>query len=155
MNYLGKRGEDFISILLEKSGIACKKMPGNFIDYDFECKLGRKKFTIEVKYDWLAQKTGNIAIEYRNTRQDKPSGISATTADLWVTLIEDGNNIVAWVCKTEDLKKLFFAGGREVNGGDNNSAMKLFKQEEIFAISVRVDDAVDEKDIVKRVKKLL
>lgn len=156
MNYLGNRGEKYIQSLFENCGITCEKMPGNHIEYDFKCKLGKKNFTAEVKYDWLAQKTGNIAIEFHNTKKDSPSGINATTADVWITLIEDGNNITAWLTKTSELKNYFEKkDGRIVHGGDDNSSMKLFRQEEIFSISKRIDNLGSVNEILKEIRRIL
>jgi phage N-6-adenine-methyltransferase len=39
---------------------------------------------VEIKADWQAARTGNIYLETCNTRWEKPSGLTATHADLWV-----------------------------------------------------------------------
>src|SRR6185295_17990226 len=39
--------------------------------------------TFEVKNDIMAKRTGNVAIEHHNCKQDKPSGLMATEAHFW------------------------------------------------------------------------
>jgi len=49
-------------------------------------------FTIETKYDMMAAKTGNVAVEIEsrdNSGKIIPSGLSATTADIWAFAFSD------------------------------------------------------------------
>ena len=39
--------------------------------------------TYELKYDKKSQETGNLYFETRNTRQQRPAGLTATRADCW------------------------------------------------------------------------
>lgn len=48
----------------------------------FDLRIGSLNRTFEVKNDLLAERTGNIAIEFEC--RGRPSGLAATTADYWV-----------------------------------------------------------------------
>ena len=54
-------------------------------EYDvcFVLPHGSKRFC-EIKTDFKAEHTGNIYLEIRNTCVNKPSGLTVTTADIWV-----------------------------------------------------------------------
>ena len=94
--------------------------------------------TIEVKLDLLAQKTGNIAIEYRS--RGKKSGISTTKAKYWVFVIsiedKEYGEFPIVVITTEYLKEIarkYYKLGRTIRGGDNNtSEMVLVPIKDIF-----------------------
>ena len=66
----GTHGEKFVVQVFEQAGISCVKNPdvNTRLEHDLDCKIGRTKFTTEVKFDVMAQRTGNIAIEYHNTK---------------------------------------------------------------------------------------
>ncbi len=58
----------------------------------FDIKIISQNLTFEVKNDLMAEKTGNIAIEYEC--RGKPSGLAVTTADYWVYKYKNrGSNI--------------------------------------------------------------
>jgi len=152
----GDKGENAVKCLLDSIGVDVN-LKGKGIEYDLECKLKRKKFTIEVKYDWMAQKTGNLAIEYYNTKKNAPSGIDATEADIWCVCLEDGENITIWMTPTSLLRRHIKENKpyRTVEGGDNNSAMKLYRQDDILSIFVRIDDKLSAEETLKTLKKIL
>ena len=80
-------------------------------------------FKVEVKSDRLAHKTGNIFIEIFS--RGKPSGISTTTADIWIYRIEA--NDTAIIVPTQIIKKIvkecFIKNNRKYTlGGDNNTS---------------------------------
>lgn len=79
------------------------------------------KFPIlyEVKADFKAQETGNIAIEYRYKKQ--ASGISTTKSHYWVQLLGEK----FYVFNTHDLReelKLNWLYYQKVEGGDDNQS---------------------------------
>jgi len=45
---------------------------------------------VEVKWDKRAAATGNLYFEVENTRQHRPSGVAATTADSWRHVLGEG-----------------------------------------------------------------
>ena len=55
--------------------------------YDLMTEKDSRRYLFEVKNDVLAQKTGNLAFEYRC--RGKPSGLSITEAEWWVHLVGD------------------------------------------------------------------
>ena len=74
---------------------------------------------IEVKFDRMTQKTGNVYIEYES--RTKASGIRTTEADYWAYFTQDEE---CFVISTKRLKeKIFKLKPRRVPGGDNNSSM--------------------------------
>lgn len=98
------------------------------IKYDITCSFG----TIEVKYDLYEAKSGNVAVEFWNTKLNKPSGISATTSKIWSFVLADKS---IWFCNTEILKNYCndVKPYRIIScGGDQNSSMKLYKRHQIF-----------------------
>lgn len=106
-------------------GIELRPNPGpDFQAFDLMGECRGRAFTLEVKYDVLATRTGNLAIEFFNTRQGRNSGILATKADLWVVVI--GGPPQPYVATVPSLLAYFHAAdGRYVQGGDDNSEMKL------------------------------
>lgn len=76
-------GEKYeMEILKHIPHIKCKKMLGNFKEYDLKIyHLDRRYNTYEIKADFMIHKTGNICIEYECN--NKPSGISTSTARYW------------------------------------------------------------------------
>lgn len=156
---LGRIGEQTVIGLFNSAGISTVKETdlSKKYDHDLICKIDEKDFTCEVKFDAMACETGNLAIEYHNSRQDKPSGISVTKAKLWAHLIKDGDNIVVFIVKTKKLKDFIKENKpfKEISfGGDKNSEMWLYKTNDILPIFTRVDNLKTE-DILKTVRKVL
>jgi len=123
--------------LLNEAGLLARKNPekrdrAKMIQWDVESQVGSRQFTVEVKFDAYEAKSGNVAVEHFNVKQCKPSGISATTADLWCFVFADGS---VWVARVSDLKKFVAAtkAFRDIAcGGDDNAAIKLFRRDHIL-----------------------
>jgi hypothetical protein len=83
----------------------------------FHEMLSKKK--IEVKYDRMTRKTGNVYIEYES--RNKPSGIRTTQADYWTYFVHDDE------CFTISVKRLKVKLAKlkppKIPGGDNNTSM--------------------------------
>ena len=62
---------------------------------EFDIEIPELQKTVEVKFDPMSQKTGNIVIEYYH---DKPSAFSVSIADYWV--IDTGVK-ASWFSKEE------------------------------------------------------
>jgi len=91
--------------------------------------------TFEVKFDEMADYTGNIAIEYES--RGKPSGISITKAIYWVQYYGNKFHIML----VEDLKKeLPDITWKDVVGGDVGSNTKIHL--------IKKDKFKDECDII-------
>jgi hypothetical protein len=83
--------------------------------------MGPEK-TVEVKWDKRAGQSSRLYFEVLNTRQKRPSGVAATTADLWCHVLGDG--ATALIVPVSELRTFLEAGNfREVqtSGADSNS----------------------------------
>lgn len=100
-------------------------------DFRYDLKLGNIKEEelaeifankkIEVKYDQLSLKTGNIFVEYES--RGKKSGISKSEAEYYCYAFGDTFHLV----KTQDLKdrcRKYLGTSRDTYGGDNNRDRK-------------------------------
>lgn len=154
----GKRGEKLVASVLEFGGIECEINDSSTnIYYDISCKMGRKKFKVEVKSDYMAAKTGNLAIEYYNTKKDEESGLYITKAEIWAHCIKDGDNLTVWATNVKTLKQFIEDEKPERiidNGGDNNASLLLYKDFHILEIFRQLDN-LEEKQIKKVMKELL
>jgi hypothetical protein len=99
-------------------------------DFKYDLKEGKLKgetkfhkmlsnSKIEVKFDRMTRKTGNVYIEYES--RGNPSGIRTTEADYWAYFTQDEE---CFVISTKKLKeKIIKLKPRKIKGGDNNSSM--------------------------------
>jgi hypothetical protein len=82
----------------------------------------------------MAVRTGNIALEYFNSKSMKPSGITATKADWWVHKI-DGE---LWIIRVSDLLN-FTKTEKPVRmisrGGDDNADLLLYQIETFTSVA--------------------
>lgn len=97
-----------------------------YINYEYP-------FSLEVKYDIYAAKSGNIAVEYFNTKQNKPSGINASKANFWIYYLCKESIYMISLTKLKDFTNRE-SPFRLVNGGDNNAAIMLYKKDHILPI---------------------
>lgn len=136
----GDRGEQALLSLLAAAGLAAGKNPAEDKDgkarYDLWIDLPGRRITAEVKFDRWECRSNNVALEYRNPRSDKPSGITATRADLWVFCLTDGS---VWCCRTTDLKRHWRKGPAGLGFvrdmavcGDGNSSSCLYERVALF-----------------------
>lgn len=132
----GEAGEGYVEDLLSSAGISFEKSQGRFSEWDYKIIAQERDICLEVKYDLLEARTGNIAIEYHNNRVNKPSGILATSSDIWVVVL--GNPPSAWMANTQDVLEYFENGShlKDIKGGDGGYAasLRLFKSAEILKI---------------------
>lgn len=139
----GKNAEELLKQLLRDASIESESNPKNKdVEWDVSGTLFGLDFHIEAKFDLMEAKTHNVAIEYHNSKLDKPSGIFATKADLWAIILSDP--LTVWVSRTSDLKKYVETESclKDIKaGGDKNASLKLFNRDSIFAdIFHRIDD---------------
>tara|TARA_Y100001938_G_scaffold150868_1_gene243974 strand:+ start:661 stop:1164 length:504 start_codon:yes stop_codon:yes gene_type:complete len=129
---------------------------GAFSDWDLSAAqigTGYEVFTVEVKYDEMQAKTGNIAIEIYNPRSGKPSGLTATKADLWCHVLQES----VWITSVKELRKFcketppfkMFS-----SAGDGNAAILLYKTKDILEIFERIDECKTE-EISSKINSLL
>jgi hypothetical protein len=113
-HYERKALEYFPNIKSYKQSIGC------FKDYDLLITQNdNKKLKVEVKADFMACKTGNLAVEWECS--GKPSGISTSKADLWVFFTIDGIKEDCYIIPTNELSKLT-RYCHSVSGGDGKRA---------------------------------
>lgn len=156
----GKNGENAAISLFQLIGIDCKKDEDKDKrnDHDLVCQLDKLKFTVEVKHDLMAEKTGNIAVEYHNSKLDKPSGIYSTKANLLVYIVPDQDNMTIWVCSVKKVREFIkdVAPFRSVkNAGDKNANLFLYKEDDILGpLFIRIDN-ISKDEALKVIKKHL
>jgi hypothetical protein len=155
----GGFAENLVRSLLDVANIpnvknSASKQTG-MIEWDIKIEINGQIFTIEVKFDKMASKTGNLAIEYYNTKSKKPSGILATTSDLWAVVLNEPSSI--WLVKTTDLLT-FFHNEKPLKdikyGGDKNASMKIFSKQHILPIFQRID-SIKSSELMSAIAKLL
>tara|TARA_B110000977_G_scaffold14822_1_gene18287 strand:+ start:664 stop:1008 length:345 start_codon:yes stop_codon:yes gene_type:complete len=98
-------------------------------DFKYDLKVGQIKEeqlgeifsskTIEVKYDLIAVKTGNVYIEYIS--RGKPSGISTSQADYYCFCIGDTFHLILSSVLKDKCRK-YLGTSRDKLGGDNNTS---------------------------------
>ena len=129
---------------------------GRFYDWDLsvaQVGTGYEVFTVEVKYDEMQAKTGNIAIEFYNSKLDRPSGLSATKADLWCHVLKDST----WITSVDKLKKLCeeTTPFKSFNyAGDENASILLYKTEDVLEIFERIDKCSKD-ELLQKINALL
>lgn len=137
----GKEGEQLVIDKLTAAGFICKLAPERSIEYDIHCCLEPKEFTIEVKFDLMASKTGNVAVEYWNSKSNKPSGVTATKANLWCHIIGDKEKEI-WITKTDELRSLIqTVPPLKIiqSGGNKNSDMMIYTKDAFCKKFKRID----------------
>jgi len=119
----------------------------NDIRYDLEIgRIAKKKLadilenkTIEIKYDLLASKTGNIAIEYEC--RNKASGISITESDYYCYIIAntkcDDIYILIETNKLKELCRKYYLMNKIKKLGDSNlSKAVIIPLKDLFSIKM-------------------
>lgn len=127
---IGKQAELELITFLESLGFNAK-LNDNYslrYEYDIIAEKNSNIVTFEVKYDVMSAKTNNIAIEYHNSKSNKPSGLLATKAKWWVHKIHDSVQI----CDVQTLKD-FTRTETPVKmiefGGDKNASLLIYEVE--------------------------
>jgi hypothetical protein len=87
-----------------------------------------KELTFEVKNDVMASRTGNVAVEFHNSKQDKPSGIDRTTALFWTHKLDADIWIIS-VAKLREFLKKEIPHRIIIGGGDDNANLYLYKKD--------------------------
>ncbi|PNX47995.1 MAG: hypothetical protein BV459_03295 [Thermoplasmata archaeon M11B2D] len=102
-------------------------------DFDLlvEHPTNGKTYSIEIKEDFMAADTGNVAVEYEC--RGKSSGIASTRADAWAYVLHERARVGVYLISTIDLMSAIRQDKhhREVIGGDfgSNTKMCLFRVE--------------------------
>lgn len=153
---IGDVGEKIVMSLLTAVSIQCVQAPGKGRrpSYDLEFCLQDKNYTIEVKYDLYASKSGNVAIEVYNPKSCKNSGLTATKANLWCHIV-DGHTYCAKVSDLHDFVKQNAPFRVICRGGDGNATLYLYKMEHILpAIFIDLTD-MNKNTLVKTITRMV
>jgi hypothetical protein len=120
----GLKAEDEVKELLKKHFNVQEPDIEKSAIKDYDIKIVSKNLTFEVKNDLMAEKTGNVAVEYESRK--KATGISVTKADYWVYKFAG----VFYMIETNRLKKELLENKNYwrsgVNGGDLGSNTMMF-----------------------------
>jgi len=127
---IGKETEKEVAVILEKKYNAKILCFGNTNEWDILAEIKGKKYSFEVKEDFIGKRTGNVGLEY--SCRGKPSGIETSKADFYIYKLHTKYHGIQYVLhKTAVLKNKikkheYFT---TVNGGDpgSNSLNYLFK----------------------------
>lgn len=135
--------EQRVISLFIREGIPCAKTDKELLEYDLEFIFEDKKKTAEVKFDMMAAKTGNLAIEYWNSKKDSASGVTATKANIWIVCLLDDVNITIWATTVKMLKRFLSENQPKKiisKGGDNNAELYIYDSSIILPIFDRLDN---------------
>jgi len=156
---IGNTGERFVLQEFSSKNIQAVKYDGiNKQSHDLDCVLGKKKFKVEVKYDVMAQKTDNIAIEFYNIKQKKPSGIDATKANIWAHVLADGSNLTLWLASVKGFKAFIKTNKpfRTIEcAGDDNASLYLYRTDNVLDVILHRAETLDKDNLHKLIRKLL
>lgn len=111
-------------------------------------------FTVEVKNDIYALKSGNIAVEMYNPKSGKLSGLTATKADLWVFMV--GEEL--WIANTEKLRQYVDTHKpfRTIDaGGDKNANLFLYKKDVLFPDVFHRIDNITREELTEKISEIL
>lgn len=118
--------------------------------YDIRVRIDDEIITIEVKEDFMCEKTGNVSLEFES--RGKPSGISVSEADYYVYKIHRLGKLFYVFIRTRYLKEAIsnHEYHRVVNGGDrgSNTMNYLFKYEKFIRKSsnIIIRDTLDKSE---------
>lgn len=151
----GKLGENCVKTLLENCGFECEVAKGRNSAYDIEVRLKKFKTTIEVKYDYYSQISGNMFFETFNPKLNKPSGVYSSEAILFCYVLPDDVHRLMYVVKT-DLLKNFLKNESPLRlltkAGDGNSSGAIYKIETALKVFKRLDN-LEKEAVIKLIKK--
>jgi len=93
-------------------------------------------YSVEVKYDMMAKRTGNLCFETHN-KKGKLTGISSTEAHEVHYVVPDDKGFTLYMFKTEDLRNYLFnvanaSRFRSVKGGDRWATFMLLVKREMI-----------------------
>lgn len=156
---IGEIGEDNVVKLLQTFDIHVIKNTNKekYSDYDLICTapaIYNSIFTIEVKNDIYAVKTGNIALEVSRAKGKQKSGLLITKADLWTHIIGQkvyvGNvkSVQKYVQKNKPKRIIESAG-------DGNAKILLFEAKRILSKAFIRIDLLAQKEGATAIQKLL
>lgn len=152
---IGKAGETAVVQLLLDADILAELIEDKATRsyYDIKAMLDNE-FTIEVKNDIYAARSGNVAIEIYNPKSEKLSGLSVTKSDIWAHIV----NNEPWFTATHLLKTFINMNQPKRiidKAGDGNATIYLYPVDLILpAIFVNMNKK-DKKTVQEDIRLLL
>lgn len=137
----GEKIEYAILGIIKKKYPKAYKVTGYYPDYDLY--IPEKKMGVEVKYDSKSLDTGNYIIDIE--RNDKPSGLAVTKANLWV------------IWDNKDLLYISPAGIKECIKDNNIKPKKIYNSssEDIKKVYLIPRDKLKKYDYISGLKKFI
>jgi len=130
---IGQQGEEYICKKLENGHKGLSRIKTKCKEYDLEAPDG---YTVEVKFDFLSEETGNVGIEIRFNKEK--SGLLATKAIDWAHIYKLYNDWVYSIVPVNDLKA-FLRNNKDylpvVKSGDSNASKMVLIKTHDFADS--------------------
>jgi hypothetical protein len=131
----GKKFERLLVEFLKDCGFNPKlnEVESEYSHYDVT--IDNPKLSFEMKADLFYSLSKNIAIEYHNSKLDKPSGIIASKADWWVHGIYHTGKPTLYFAKRLELIQFMRDNPPHkhiIGGGDKNSNMYIYKEKDIL-----------------------
>jgi len=130
-----------------KSGLFKKSktttIPQTHGDFQLVDSVANVPVNIEVKYDIMAENTGNMCFEFSNGK-GKLTGIFATEADLVTYVLNNGDNYTLYIFNKALLKEYLgsdknIGSVRIVNGGDKKRfTMALSPIENMAKLAINI-----------------
>ena len=128
---VGREAEQHFCRLLAKEGV--ESWTSQDGSYDVGAVVQGRTLLFEVKYDLKSAHTGNLAIEHWNSKSNKPSGLSHTKSDYWVTVLPSPTSV--YIAKTQDLRQYCQSTPpvRKVQrAGDSNASIWCYPMHDIL-----------------------
>lgn len=152
----GQKCEILLKKILERAGVEASLSEDRKVDLII--KIGKKNYTIENKWDLYAEKSGNLAFEFFNSKSNQPSGIAETTANLWVQVIPDCGLNTMWITSVKRLRnyiKNHTPLKTVLNAGDNNANIHLYRIYPILDDIFKRIDNISSDEVIKVLKELI
>lgn len=138
----GAEGEGRFAAVAEQSGLQARRNSARSrkalsrFDYRVAVPAHDKTVDVEVKYDVYEARSGNVAVEVGNPRAGTPSGLTATTATVWVFVLKDGS---VWAARVSDVKRAVERASTDDGyvrhipvAGDDNAELHLMRRHPFF-----------------------
>lgn len=133
---IGDKAEIEVLNILRSIGLNCELNNNKELKYDYDIISSNPILTFEVKMDLYATKSGNICIEFFNSKKNIPSGIMITKADYWIHVLIENEIMVPYIISVCELKKFISTTSPHktiTSGGDKNANLFLYKKEDILS----------------------
>lgn len=135
---IGDKGEKQVSDELAELGYSVVLNDDESKRYDYDIKITNIDKTAEVKNDVFSAQSGNIALEYFNSKINKPSGVTVTKADFWCHIIK-GKVYVATVQKLKEFIAQHKPKRTVKFAGDNNADIYLYSIQDAMKIFIPIN----------------